>query len=248
MFKKGLSFGAGLGVMLVAVAVLHAVASYPSSVKSFTTKLTNDTIQASHVNDIQDEIVAIEGGLLNGMAHDAKPSTDGVRDLGTASLKWRDVYLSRGILFPATQNPSSNGNLLDDYEEDSWTPTIGGSGGQSGQAYTTQVGRYVKVGQMVYAHAYVVLSTLGTITGDVQIKGLPFTVHAATNGYQSGTVGHWTAMTSTIVGMWAYADPNSTAINIRILTGAATATAAAAQANLSNTTGLMVAITYRATD
>jgi hypothetical protein len=43
-------------------------ASYPTAVKSFTTKSAGDTIQGSHINDVQDEVAAIEGGLLNGTA------------------------------------------------------------------------------------------------------------------------------------------------------------------------------------
>lgn len=39
--------------------------SYPSSVHSFSTKNTNDFIQASHINDIQTEVVAIEEDLLS---------------------------------------------------------------------------------------------------------------------------------------------------------------------------------------
>jgi hypothetical protein len=41
-------------------------ASFPTSVKAFTTKNTNDTIQASHVDDVQDEVTAIETLLLGG--------------------------------------------------------------------------------------------------------------------------------------------------------------------------------------
>ena len=41
-------------------------ASYPTSVKSFTTKASDDTIQAAHVNDLQDEVTAIETALLSG--------------------------------------------------------------------------------------------------------------------------------------------------------------------------------------
>ena len=44
------------------------MASYPDSVKSFTTKNSGDVIQAAHVNDIQSEVNAIESGLLNGTA------------------------------------------------------------------------------------------------------------------------------------------------------------------------------------
>lgn len=41
-------------------------ASFPSSVKSFTTKLSGDTIQPAHLNDVQAEITAIETALVGG--------------------------------------------------------------------------------------------------------------------------------------------------------------------------------------
>lgn len=44
------------------------MASFPTSVKSFTTKNTGDVIQAAHVNDLQDEVNAIEAGYRNGSA------------------------------------------------------------------------------------------------------------------------------------------------------------------------------------
>lgn len=44
------------------------MASYPASVKTFGTKNAGDTIQPSHVNELQDEVTAIEDGLLNGSA------------------------------------------------------------------------------------------------------------------------------------------------------------------------------------
>ena len=40
--------------------------AYPTSVISFTTKSSGDTIQAAHVNDLQTEVVAIEDALING--------------------------------------------------------------------------------------------------------------------------------------------------------------------------------------
>jgi hypothetical protein len=43
-------------------------ASYPIAVKSFTTKSAGDTIQPAHINDVQDEVTALEAGLLNGTA------------------------------------------------------------------------------------------------------------------------------------------------------------------------------------
>src|SRR6478609_3742485 len=45
------------------------MANYPTSTPSFTNKSNGQTIDASHINSIQDEVVAIGGGLLNGLAH-----------------------------------------------------------------------------------------------------------------------------------------------------------------------------------
>jgi len=44
------------------------MASYPTAVKVFTTKNAGDTIQAADVDDLQDEVNAIEAGILNGTA------------------------------------------------------------------------------------------------------------------------------------------------------------------------------------
>lgn len=69
-------------------------ASYPSSVKSFTTKTSGQTVASSHVNDMQDETVAVEGALLNGFAHALKPTALGGQDLGTTSLPWGTGYFT----------------------------------------------------------------------------------------------------------------------------------------------------------
>ena len=91
-----------------------------------------------------------------------------------------------GITFPATQSASTDANTLDDYEEGTWTPVIGGDGGESGQSYSGQTGHYTKTGRVVTVNFRVVLSAKGTITGSVVIKGLPFTTQNDIN-YVAGT-------------------------------------------------------------
>jgi hypothetical protein len=44
------------------------MANYPTSVPSFSAKSAGQTIQHGHVNDLQDEVVAIGSGLLQGTA------------------------------------------------------------------------------------------------------------------------------------------------------------------------------------
>jgi hypothetical protein len=77
------------------------------------------------------------------------------------------------------------------YEEGTWTPTISGEGGTSGQVYSIQVGSYTRIGRMVYAQCYVALSTKGTITGAAIIAGLPYKAINTTNLYSSGLVSYF---------------------------------------------------------
>jgi len=70
-------------------------------------------------------------------------------------------------------------NLLDDYEEGSWTPSadVAPSG-----TITTIIGEYVKVGRVVYVHLDIIGTTLA-ISSYAQFTGLPFTVTATGSGY-----------------------------------------------------------------
>jgi len=70
------------------------MADYPTSVKTFTTKVADQVIDPAHVNDLQDEVNAIETGLLNGLAHDLNPLTDSSRSLGSSALQWKNGYFS----------------------------------------------------------------------------------------------------------------------------------------------------------
>jgi hypothetical protein len=62
------------------------VAAYPTSVKTFTTKSdgAGNKIFAAHINDLQDEVTAIEDGLLNGTAP-ISSSNAAVRNLSVSA-------------------------------------------------------------------------------------------------------------------------------------------------------------------
>ena len=80
-----------------------------------------------------------------------------------------------GITFPATQSASSDANCLDDYEEGTWTPYFGSTGTQPSVTYSSQSGRYTKIGNLVYVSFYVGISALSTAgTGNLIIPNLPF--------------------------------------------------------------------------
>jgi len=101
---------------------------------------------------------------------------------GANSFATNPLNLLVGQLqFPATQNPSSGGNTLDDYEEGTFTPALSFGGGTTGITYSAQVGRYEKIGKICWIEARIVLTSKGSSTGAAIITGLPFTANAIAN-------------------------------------------------------------------
>lgn len=115
-------------------------------------------------------------------------------DLGISGRNWRDLYLSgnvvvasgKGIDFSATANSSGTmtSELLDDYEEGTWTPTLTASTGNPTVTYQTQKGRYVKVGQLVHVAIDLRWSAQSGGSGNTFIAGFPFTNGDAYSGGQ----------------------------------------------------------------
>jgi hypothetical protein len=88
------------------------------------------------------------------------------------------------IQFPASQNASAGANVLDDYEEGTWTPGITYSTpGNVSVVYSQLVGTYSKIGRAVYAHFQIVTSTFThtTASGNFSLTGLPFTPSSSIN-------------------------------------------------------------------
>jgi hypothetical protein len=89
------------------------------------------------------------------------------------------ITATNGIAFPATQNPSTDANTLDDYEEGDWTPVLTfTTPGDVAVTYATQLGEYTKVGREVTLRGSVTTSTFThtTASGNLTITGLPFAV------------------------------------------------------------------------
>jgi hypothetical protein len=83
---------------------------------------------------------------------------------------------SGNIVFPATQVPNADSNVLDDYEENTWTPDLQFGGAKVGITYTVQGGKYTKIGNKVTVTGTITLSSNGSSTGAATIAGLPFSI------------------------------------------------------------------------
>lgn len=122
------------------------------------------------------------------------------------------VLVPGGISFPATQDASSGVNVLDDYEEGTWTPDLS-DGTQTDATQTTEVGTYTKIGRTVFWTFNLVISSLGAVNGSLRINGLPFT-SAATFVY-SGCAGNATNLAIT-AGENVTGVINASSTNIRL--------------------------------
>ena len=80
-----------------------------------------------------------------------------------------------GIDFSATAGTGTS-ELLDDYEEGTWTPTITGSTSGSVAGITINRAAYTKIGNQVTVYFYISAVNLDTasLVGNVEIGGLPF--------------------------------------------------------------------------
>jgi len=110
------------------------------------------------------------------------PSTNSARDagidLGSSGARFKDLYLSGGIVFGSTGGAVTS-RTLDDYEEGTWTPSI-----STGTAYASQIGHYTKIGNVVHIKCNIQITSLSAVTNELQ--GLPFS--ASNTGQSSGAV------------------------------------------------------------
>jgi hypothetical protein len=115
---------------------------------------------------------------------------------GTTITASSSINLTGGqISFPASQVASAGANVLDDYEEGTFTPTITfATPGDLNVVYSTQAGFYTKVGRMVQWSASLITTTFTftTSAGQLLLANFPFAAAQAT----PAVITRWTGITS----------------------------------------------------
>lgn len=96
------------------------------------------------------------------------------------------ILSSGGITF---NGDTATANALDDYEEGTWIPSIQGSTTAGTVTYSTNIGKYTKIGNTVFWEMYSAWSG-GTGSGALYIYGLPFTVQSASPRYPAVNIGY----------------------------------------------------------
>ena len=133
----------------------------------------------------------------------------------TFALPGGTLTSGTGIAFPATQSASTNANTLDDYEEGTWTPSVGGTA-----TYNTQSGVYTKIGRLVEVSFAMGIALVGT-GSTTTISGLPFAQIAAAQR-STGAVGYYLSLAVNVLSVVSVIDVATTSI---FFSGSTTASA-----------------------
>jgi trimeric autotransporter adhesin len=153
-------------------------------------------------------------------------------DNQTVALEGAVPNSGTGITFPATQSASSNANTLDDYEEGTWTPNVGGTA-----TYSAQKGLYTRVGRVVNIIYDITITTIGTGSTST-ISGLPFAPNNSLGDMArtGGPCVSWFAgLSSSVVYLGGGIDSTASNIYLASLTAAGTGLNATATVMTSGT-------------
>lgn len=209
------------------------------SVLNTNANLSGKTIMAAENADTITGLKTFNRGAAAPFAVDAASTK-----VANLAVDYAAAPLNGQFAFPAVQNPSAGANVLDDYEENTFVPTITSTGGGV-PTYNIQAGGYTKIGRQVFFTCRVSISAFGTLAaGSVAVSGLPFTALNAANNFHSICVGFWNNLTTPAVNVTAYLTPNTTAVSLNIVTAAAGGVTLMSKADISATFDVIITGSY----
>lgn len=161
---------------------------------------------------------------------DAAQSFTGDQTLSTGNLIQGTA--AKGFNFTAnTPATGMTSQLLNWYEEGSWTPSVGGTA-----TYINQIGKYTRIGRQVTLYAEIYINSIGTGSTSA-VTGLPFSVGAVN---YSGSVGYAVNLAITVASISVETYNNTLYFPTRSIVGAPTEVSAI----FGNSTRIFFNITY----
>ena len=156
-----------------------------------------------YVNSAENSVIQYNGGDTGDhlLFRSGSAGTERVRfdSSGNVTISDGDLLFANGhgIDFSATGQASGmSSELLDDYEEGTWTPYL-----NSGTAGTAN-GTYTKIGRQVFVNAQILDISDYTSTTNVQVLGLPFT--SASGHFAVGPVMYRNLNNSSLTDLTSY--------------------------------------------
>jgi|9_EtaG_2_1085328.scaffolds.fasta_scaffold40861_2 hypothetical protein len=166
------------------------------------------------------EVLATIDGVTDGATDNGKINFRTQPNGGALTTRWTIDH--DGIIYPGSTSQgialgvtaATASNILDDYEEGTFTPTLNGSSGApSGVNYSIRGASYTKIGRSVTCHIYMALSSFSSgPSGDAIITGLPFTAADTNATFASATVGYCDGWSSSDAPQTGYVERNGSRI------------------------------------
>jgi hypothetical protein len=149
------------------------VATNDLTVRNLRANATTGILQVTGPAAASTRVMTVPDASFTAARTDAAQSFTGDQTLSTGNLVIGTS--GKGIDFSATPGTGTS-ELLADYEEGTWTPSLGGD-----TTYTAQTGTYTKVGRMVTVHFIIIVNVIGTGSAS-NISGLPFSNSGSNRG------------------------------------------------------------------
>jgi len=217
----------------------------------------NDTTAASRIPSLAfyasgTETGKIRGSDLSGMVFYTNGSERLTLDTsGNASITDGNLVVAsgHGIDFSATSDGSGTmtSELLDDYEEGTFTPGVTFGGGNTGMTFSEAYGTYTKIGRYVFCTFVFSMTNKGSSTGAALLTGLPFNTQNDPNARAGGGVTYMDSLVNLNETPITYATNNANfayLYQINQSNGTGTATSQVSDANFSNSSSFRAYLSY----
>jgi len=191
-----------------AVGTVNAPAGSVGNSQTAATIVTGQTAETTVADDDTVLIHDTSASALRKMTVSNLTANAGIDGWSSNSGNLLPADASKGIYLGV--NSATAANLLDDYEEGTFTPQIKISGSTTGITYSEQAGHYTKIGNRVIVNMEIALTAKGSNTGNVSLIGLPFTT--SNDNYQTAYV-YNDRVSSPNGDVLAYVLENGTSIN-----------------------------------
>lgn len=156
---------------------------YGNNVFSATANPTDDTIDYIYGVTNANDFAVHSGSQMTSYRKIMTLGADGNVEIGDGNLKFASGH---GIDFSSTGDGSGSmsNELLDDYEEGSWTPTL-----PNGGSITVNTATYTKIGRKVTAYCFIQFTATNN-TSIFFIGGLPYNTPNNGNYYAGGSLSY----------------------------------------------------------
>jgi hypothetical protein len=150
------------------------VATDDLTVKNVRSNATTGILQVAGPATAATRIMTVPDANFTAARTDAAQSFTGDQTLGTGNLIQGTA--AKGINFTANTNaPGMTSELLNWYEEGTWTPSLGVNGFSGAPATTDTSGTYTRIGRQVTVHMKLTFGSSTYPSASSVVTGLPFT-------------------------------------------------------------------------